>query len=178
MSLYKTNLTVSASILVFGICVTAPPIFASFIGIGYGFVPLIACYGSAFAGLVAGLVWQGRAWQKFNDQQNRSNLIQRELNAEHEANNFFELEGGCKTFSGPATSSDDEISGSIFERLQRAITSFPTRYPEYSTKPPKLDDDVRRWLEESGIVENQAERRVFGAIIREHFKLASDALKV
>lgn len=69
------------------------------------------------------------------------------------------------------------ISGATFDRLQRAIEAFPTRYPEYSTKPPKLDDDVRPWLKESGLGENDAERRVFGAIIREHFKLSPDTLK-
>lgn len=69
------------------------------------------------------------------------------------------------------------ITGAIFDRLQRAILIFPTRYPDYQTRPPKLDVDVRPWLKESGLGENDAERRVFGAIIREHFKLSPDTLK-
>lgn len=69
------------------------------------------------------------------------------------------------------------IHGQTFDRLQRVIAAFPTRYPEYKSKPPKLDDDVRPWLKESGLGENDAERRVFGAIIREHFKLSPDTLK-
>lgn len=69
------------------------------------------------------------------------------------------------------------IQGQTFDRLQRVIAAFPTRYPEYKSKPPKLDDDVRPWLKESGLGENDAERRVFGAIIREHFKLSPDTLK-
>lgn len=63
------------------------------------------------------------------------------------------------------------INSLAYDRLIRAIEAFPSRYPEYSTKPPKLDDDVRPWLKESGLGENDAERRVFGAILREHFRL-------
>lgn len=69
-----------------------------------------------------------------------------------------------------------EIYGSTFTRLQRAIAAFPERYPEYKTRPPKLDDDVRQWLKEVGLAETEAERRVFGTIIREHFELLPDTL--
>lgn len=69
------------------------------------------------------------------------------------------------------------IHGATFNRLRRAIASFPSRYPDYQAKPPKLDDDVRPWLKETGLAENDAERRVFGAIIREHFQLWPDTLK-
>lgn len=68
------------------------------------------------------------------------------------------------------------ISGDTIKRIQRAIAAFPGRYPEYKTKPPKLDDDVRQWLNEVGLATTEAERRVFGAIIREHFKLSPDTL--
>lgn len=71
-----------------------------------------------------------------------------------------------------------EISGQTFGRLQRAIASFPSRYPDYQAKSPKLDDDVRVWLKQIGLAENDAERRVFGAIIREHFKLSPDTQKI
>lgn len=69
------------------------------------------------------------------------------------------------------------ISGDTIGRIQRAIAAFPGRYPEYKTKPPKLDDDVRPWLKEVGLAANDAERRVFGTIIREHFKLSGDTQK-
>lgn len=70
-----------------------------------------------------------------------------------------------------------EITGPTFARLKRAIAAFPTRYPAYQTRPPKLDDDVRKWLSDTHLAESEAERRVFGAIIREHFKLSPDTLK-
>ncbi len=64
-----------------------------------------------------------------------------------------------------------EITGQTFSRLQRAIAAFPSRYPNYRERSPKLDDDIRPWLAEVSLAETEAERRVFGAIIREHFKL-------
>ena len=76
-----------------------------------------------------------------------------------------------------ADTSARKISSLTIDRLQRAIEAFPVRYPDFQTKPPKLDDDVHQWLKESGLVENDAERRVFGAIIREHFKLSPDTHK-
>jgi hypothetical protein len=76
----------------------------------------------------------------------------------------------------PTSGQDDsgsklDIDSATFERLKKVIAAFPDRYPEYKSKPPKLDDDVRPWMKESGFAENEAERRVFGAIVREHFKL-------
>lgn len=70
-----------------------------------------------------------------------------------------------------------EIRGPTFSRLQRVISAFPVRYPDFKAKPPKLNDDVRLWLKEVGLAENDAEQRVFGAIIREHFKLSPDTQK-
>jgi hypothetical protein len=72
------------------------------------------------------------------------------------------------------TDTEAKIKGDTHARLQRAIDSFTSRYPDYVTKPPKLDADVRPWLKESELAESDAERRVFGAIIREHFKLSPD----
>lgn len=62
------------------------------------------------------------------------------------------------------------IRGAAFVRLQRAIKAFPEKYPEYQTKPPKLDADVRAWLKGSCCT-NDREAFVFGTIIAEHFKL-------
>lgn len=62
------------------------------------------------------------------------------------------------------------IRGAAFVRLQRAIKAFPGKYPEYQTKPPKLDADVRAWLKCSCCT-NDREAFVFGTIIAEHFKL-------
>lgn len=62
------------------------------------------------------------------------------------------------------------IRGAAFVRLQRAIKAFPGKYPEYQTKPPKLDDDIRQWLKATYDASDR-EAHVFGAIISEHFKL-------
>lgn len=70
-----------------------------------------------------------------------------------------------------------DISGQTLTRLQRAIAAFPARYPSYKERAPKLDDDIRPWLKEAGLAENEAERRVFGTIIREHFELLPDTQK-
>jgi hypothetical protein len=76
----------------------------------------------------------------------------------------------------PAVGSDSvnggaQIEGETYNRLVRALASFPQRYPEYRDRPPKLDDDVRPWMAETGLAVSDAERRVFGAILREHFKI-------
>lgn len=67
------------------------------------------------------------------------------------------------------------ISGQTFRKLQKAITAFPSRYPDYQTKRPKLDNDIRPWLRTLGA--NDREAHVFGVIIVEHFKLSADTLK-
>jgi len=69
------------------------------------------------------------------------------------------------------------IIGDTFARLKRAIEAFPARYPDHGTKPPKLNDDVRQWLRDSKIAENEREAHVFGAIIAEHFGISSDTRK-
>ena len=85
--------------------------------------------------------------------------------------------GDSRTNSPDDVLVPEVVSGDTIDRIRRAIASFPGRYPEYKTKPPKLDDDVRPWLKEVGLAANDAERRVFGAIIREHFKLSPDPQK-
>lgn len=72
------------------------------------------------------------------------------------------------------------IRGATFVRLQRAIKAFPGKYPGYQTKPPKLDGDVRPWLDDSGFVRDGAKGReaiVFGRIISEHFGFSPDTQK-
>lgn len=63
------------------------------------------------------------------------------------------------------------ISGDTFSRLNAAIEAFPAVYPEYRTKPPKLDGDVREWLVTQFDCEKNREAHVFGKIIAEHFGL-------
>ncbi len=73
-----------------------------------------------------------------------------------------------------------EITGPTFDRLQRAIAAFPTRYPNYQSQQPKLNDDVRLWLHQTGLVtdgQKGREAHVFGKIIVEHFKLLGDTRK-
>ena len=73
-----------------------------------------------------------------------------------------------------------EITGPTFDRLQRAIAAFPTRYPNFQSQQPKLNDDVRLWLHQTGLVtdgQKGREAHVFGKIIVEHFKLLGDTRK-
>lgn len=72
------------------------------------------------------------------------------------------------------TAVEQGIRSVTFDRLLRAVADFPTRYPDYRTRQPKLDDDVRVWLKDQRIAENDAEKRVFGRILSEHFKLSPD----
>lgn len=67
------------------------------------------------------------------------------------------------------------ISGQIFGKLQCAIAAFPSKYPDYQTKRPKLNNDIRPWLRTLGT--NDREAHVFGAIIVEHFKLSDGTLE-
>lgn len=62
------------------------------------------------------------------------------------------------------------LNGKTIERLGKAIADFPSRYPEYETRQPKLDDDIRPWLKTTyGASDREA--HVFGAILSEHFNL-------
>lgn len=62
------------------------------------------------------------------------------------------------------------ICGDMADRLYRAIDAFPTKYPNFSSRPPKLDDDVRDWLRNEGkFAKNDREEFIFGAILKEHY---------
>lgn len=82
----------------------------------------------------------------------------------------------------PATHVDPSLAGSqpsgpTMARLLGAVAEFPRRYRDYRTRPPKLDADVKPWLSAAGLAKNEAEVRVFGAILREHFQLSPDTRK-
>lgn len=82
--------------------------------------------------------------------------------------------------SRQVNSEELEITGDTFDRLKCAVSAFPTRYPDYQSQPPKLNDDVRLWLHQAGLVndgQKGREAHVFGKIIAEHFKLLGDTLK-
>ncbi len=78
---------------------------------------------------------------------------------------------------GVAESLPPAIRGATIARLQRAIAAFPTRYPQYSERFPKLDSDVRPWLKEAGIAANDREVHVFSSILSEHFAASPDTRK-
>lgn len=108
----------------------------------------------------------------------RPHHIQYALDAEHSDwyNEIQASDQPLKEHAGEVSFTSDlrgveAICSSAFERIQRAIASFPSRYPEYQTRKPKLDADIRHWLSESGLAVNESEKRVFGTIIVEHFKL-------
>ena len=76
--------------------------------------------------------------------------------------------------------SDDESAQDLNEtaiisptltRLQSAVIEFPSHYPQYKSRPPKLDDDIRPWLKSVGYAKNDREAFVFGSVISEHFEL-------
>lgn len=62
------------------------------------------------------------------------------------------------------------IGGATFAKLSAALTAFPDKYPDYRSRPPKLDDDVRPWLKDIFDC-NVREAHVFSSIIQEHYGL-------
>jgi hypothetical protein len=62
------------------------------------------------------------------------------------------------------------IRGDTMERIRRAVNAFPTAYPEFRSRVPKLQDDLRAWLKETELANTDREAFVFSAIIQEHFK--------
>ena len=70
-----------------------------------------------------------------------------------------------------------EIKGPIFSGLWKAIEAFPLQYPEYATRLPKLDADIRPWLEKENFATSKREAHVFGAILAEHFNISPDTQK-
>ncbi len=66
---------------------------------------------------------------------------------------------------------DYSINGPTYAKLMRAIEEFPLKYPNYETKPPQLDTDIRPWMvNELGFTKSK-EDHVFGRIVKEHFQL-------
>ena len=65
--------------------------------------------------------------------------------------------------------SQSSTKSPTFARIQRAIAAFPERYPDYATRRPKLEADVRTWLIDTKIANNEREAHVFSTIISEHF---------
>lgn len=63
------------------------------------------------------------------------------------------------------------VNGPTYAKLMQAIEAFPVKYPDYETKPPQLDTDIRPWMvNELGFTKSK-EDHVFGMIVKEHFKL-------
>jgi hypothetical protein len=56
------------------------------------------------------------------------------------------------------------------DKLRKAIAQFPKKYPDYQSCPPRLDADIRNWLE-ADVDCGERERQVFGKIIAEHFDI-------
>ena len=86
-------------------------------------------------------------------------------------NRIAELEAELAVMkAAPAkTVNAGQITGATYDRLLKAVSAFPTQYPDYKTRPPKLDDDVRVWLEKANISTNAREKHLFGVVIAEHF---------
>lgn len=62
------------------------------------------------------------------------------------------------------------IGGATFAKLSIALSAFPSAYPDYQSKPPKLDDDLRPWLK-STFACSDREAHVFSIVIQEHYEL-------
>jgi len=70
----------------------------------------------------------------------------------------------------------EPIKGEMAIRLKRCIATFPIKYPDYRTRRPKLDSDIRPWIKEE-VGASEREAHVFGTMIAEHFDLSSDTQK-
>lgn len=62
------------------------------------------------------------------------------------------------------------IGGETFAKLSAALSAFPSAYPDFQDKLPKLDDDLRPWLQ-TAFACNAREAHVFSVIIQEHYGL-------
>ena len=60
------------------------------------------------------------------------------------------------------------FNSKTFNLLTKAIADFPSCYPEYKIKQPKLGPDLRPWLQ-SDYGATDREAHVFSVIIAEHF---------
>lgn len=63
------------------------------------------------------------------------------------------------------------VNGPTYAKLMQAIEEFPLKYPDYETKPPQLDTDIRPWMVKKFGCSKNKEDHVFGMIIKEHFRL-------
>lgn len=70
--------------------------------------------------------------------------------------------------------SSSAVQSLIYERLLKSVAAFPSAFPDYETSPPKINNAVRPWLKDKGFAANDKEAHVFGAVIRDHFKLSGD----
>lgn len=85
-------------------------------------------------------------------------------------------EGGDQGRENSSTNGGEGVKGEMAIRLRRCIEAFPHKYPEYRTRRPKLDTDIRPWIkDEFGASDREA--HVFGAMVAEHFDLSSDTQK-
>lgn len=143
-----------------------------YLAVNKGFNPFIACLCSGAAGLILGRVAVNREWSDYIERKSRRDNIQYELDCSWQNNDDHQQMSDLY----PEAESNQKIAGKTFELLQRGVAAFPARYPEYSSKPPKLDVDIRPWLKEAFNASDR-EAHVFGAIIAEHFKLLGDTPK-
>jgi hypothetical protein len=61
------------------------------------------------------------------------------------------------------------ITGKTYATLRKAIDDFPAHYPNFSTRQPKLDSDLRPWLKAQYSLADR-DVAVFSNIISEHFE--------
>ena len=85
----------------------------------------------------------------------------------------FEQSIGVSPTSGsvPSTSRSVGTISPTLVRLNQAIAAFPETYPEFRSRPPKLEEDVRAWLKDSQIASSAREAHVFGTVLAEMFEL-------
>jgi len=72
------------------------------------------------------------------------------------------------------SSNTEIIHGETYSKLLSCIHGFSNKYPDFSTRPPKLNDDVRPWLMNDHDCSDR-EAHVFSVIILEHFHLKKEA---
>ena len=59
------------------------------------------------------------------------------------------------------------VNGPTYAKLMQAIEEFPLKYPDYKTNAPKLNDDVRPWMQKPPLKCSVREAQVFSLIIFE-----------
>ena len=168
---YTKNVTIRPVKIIGMAAVIATPVLATSMGLSGGRASVLLVYVASVLGYIGGVALSSDAFHRWFRRSKMAEEIQAELEQKPDSNYCCDVE------IDNVPQENGGIDSDTHNRLMRSIEAFPERYPEYKTKPPKLDDDVRLWLEESGLGKNDAERRVFGVIIREHFKLSPDTKK-